>query len=52
MSYLIICRYCGHEEILKSLSEKKCSKCADKNLKIKEVDDDRGNIFGYPEEDE
>lgn len=54
MSYEYTCKYCDYKWITDyKISRPKCSRCNDKNFKVKEIDNERnGNGFGYEPEKE
>lgn len=53
MKYEYICKYCDNKWIVEwKISSPSCNKCRDKNLKIKVIDEEKNNVFGYEEENE
>ena len=52
MSYEYICQYCDYKWTSDyKLANPRCSKCKDKNLKIKKIDKSTYDVFGYNEEE-
>ena len=45
-----LCKYCGHTSKIKRAATMRCPICSDRNLK--KLNDEMGNVFGYPEEDD
>ena len=51
----ITCNYCNHvwqfyPNFYTKMEDTKCPICKDSNVKAKEMDKTKGNVFGYPEE--
>ena len=53
MNASFLCMYCGKkwEGTYFSYIKPKCSICGDKNIKIKSLEKESKNCYGYPEED-